>query len=296
MEEKIKQTYAERKKRSEIYKSVQTKVEPHITHYQQYEINTGRLVYDRYKVHWGNRGKVQTDRYFERLEDAREYNSYCTNLYNKITAHKEVGFEIEDTFDEFPENLLKEIGITDEREDYYDVILPNFDKNFEILSQMVNERYISFIVDKYKRGFTLEKIANDNGITASRAKQIIAKGIRILKHPTRKGVLFSSIEKRELVSMQEKEEMLAQIKQEMTLDVAMQVLTDNGYHFYCLRPLQDNRRRNIDEEATIADLELSVRTYNCCIRAGLRKLTDFFDITIDDLTSLTGNLYSDELR
>lgn len=115
---------------------------------------------------------------------------------------------------------------------------------------------------RYRYGMTLEEIGRELNVTRERARQILAKALRRLRHPAhRKYFFYVQGEEYDRVK-QENNELKQKIREYETF--MGKIESDTTKHF---------------ADITLEELEFSVRTYNCLHRYGVRTLEDFLGMT-----------------
>ena len=128
--------------------------------------------------------------------------------------------------------------------------------------ESLSDRERKVIVRRYRDGDTLEQIGKDFGVVRERIRQIEAKARRKLRHPARQG-LFMAVTRAQYQELkQDYWELLDRYKQLRDMLPAEEQASTG---------MQDNS----DPMAMpIADLDLSVRSYNCLLRAGVKTVGD----------------------
>lgn len=153
---------------------------------------------------------------------------------------------------DFPGNLIDEI--LEGREGY------NIDTEAFLcgMGNCLSEREQKVIFKRYKDGLTLEQIAKEENVTRERIRQIISKSIRKLKHPGRLKKAMK-VSRREYDLLQQENARLKAL------------LLANG------------TKESTITNLTIEELDLSVRSYNCLLRAGITDLEKLKKLSADDL-------------
>lgn len=119
---------------------------------------------------------------------------------------------------------------------------------------------------RYEHGMTLEQCGNKYNVTKERIREIEAKALRKLRHPSRSREF--------ILDTMHKAHEIAEERDKLKLEV-----------------ITLRERCKVDEPETerpytdihIEDLELSVRSYNCLARANMYHLSDFEGKTVEDL-------------
>ena len=162
----------------------------------------------------------------------------------------------------------------------YRIYLPGFQKVYNELT----ERERAVLEARYQGCKTYEQCGKSMGVTRERIRQIEAKAMRKLRGRSARMVMrppeeYIRMEQRALRAEEESEAYRNRMKK------LRKVLgcPDNG-EMPKEEPEEEPEevRPNI-MEADIADLELSVRSYNCLYRAGIRTIGDLRGMTIESL-------------
>ncbi len=119
---------------------------------------------------------------------------------------------------------------------------------------------------RYEHGMTLEQCGNKYNVTKERIREIEAKALRKLRHPSRSREF--------ILDTMHKAHEIAEERDKLKLEV-----------------ITLRERCKVDEPETerpytdihIEDMELSVRSYNCLARANMYHLSDFEGKTVEDL-------------
>ena len=129
----------------------------------------------------------------------------------------------------------------------------------------------------YKLGNTLEETGDYFGVTRERARQVIAKGLRKLRHPSRLNMIRQGYKK--AVEMQNIEDIDNEIEaKRMELELKLRQLEVMEKEYakrqleYELRASPTGRKNDGKTPYFIEDLDLSARSYNCLCRANIRTV------------------------
>ena len=145
----------------------------------------------------------------------------------------------------------------------------------EVMNEVLTERENKVLQMRYQWGMTLEEAGKECGVTRERIRQVEAKAIRKLRFQQHKGT-FRCVPEAELREAQgEAEHYKAQAEY-------LQAELDK------IRNITPAQREEAEQkgallEASIETLDLSVRAYNCCKRAGINTLGDLSMKTLDDM-------------
>ena len=174
----------------------------------------------------------------------------------------------------WPYNLLDEIFHPYEKEPPED-IEDRVNKALESLAPREAQAILAY----YKDEGTLEDVAKKFSVTRERIRQIIMKGVRKLRHPSRLKIIEYSDEelalKREIASEKaELEETLAELREKV------QKLRAAGADVSVPGNVEEELNMNgvPVEEITLEDLEVSVRTFNCLKRANVNTVGDIEEL------------------
>ena len=155
----------------------------------------------------------------------------------------------------------------------YKQIVENFDANWEYLKKTLPPREERVIEAYFKEGLTFEKIAKEFGVTRERIRQIEAKAIKRLSHPTRVNVLIMNIE-----NLNEKDSLKEKIEQEILyLRKKLWNITNNSEVFV------EESREELLLDIDIEIIDLSLRSYNCLKRAEINTIRDLTKMSVNDL-------------
>lgn len=141
----------------------------------------------------------------------------------------------------------------------------------------------------YKDGKNLDEIGKEFGVTRERIRQIIRKGVRKLRHPSRTKLIRYGVRGLELQSAKEKERLI----QEKMKDI--EKLTEQ------LESMEENVKKISEEKGMeeyvvagipvpLEELELSVRSYNCLKRRNVRTSNDIIELINDKTLHKVRNL------
>ena len=166
----------------------------------------------------------------------------------------------------WPYNLVDEIF----REPTEFWITPGREAALESVIGTLTEREQAVIDLRFRRGMTLDEVGKELGVTRERVRQIEAKAVRKLRHPSRARLIKTGITTMaaEQEATEKLRELEAQIAQKETVLCWLEAMTRN------VQIPEPPERPQLPDETPIEELEFSVRTFNCLWRAGLRKVGD----------------------
>ena len=247
----------------------------------------------RYMVR-ANKERISVRNTFATLEEARTFKQYYIDCIAKSRLQKKQSmkeFNKNNNHLEYPETLLVQLNITPEAfGNYYNEIVPNFNENIKRIldKEMFSDRERYCLMAYYKDVRDLEDIGKSLDVTRERIRQIIGKAIRKLKHPTNRDMLLQGKDKFELISINEKEEIIKEFKEKISYDLIVEWIGNHEITEELLNVCHSvintyNNGPKGQGEATIEDLDLSVRSYNCLKRWGIHTLKDLTSMTRDDM-------------
>ena len=246
----------------------------------------------RYMVR-ANKERICVRNTFATLEEARTFKQYYIDCVAKARLQKKQSmkeFNKNNDHLEYPETLLVQLDITPESYgNYYNEIIPNFETNLEkaIENSNLTDREVYCLKAYYKEVRNLESVSKSLNITRERVNQIIRKAIMKLKHSS-KELLIQGKDKFELISLNEKEEIIKEFKEKISYDLIIEWISNHeiteGLLGICYSIINTyHNRPKEQEEITIEDLDLSVRSYNCLKRWNIHTLKDLTSRTRDDM-------------
>ena len=158
---------------------------------------------------------------------------------------------------EYPENLLSQVFVNGLHTDLPDDVPLVLDY---IIQKTLTERESRVLDMRYKRYMTMAAIGEEYGLRAERIRQIEAKAVRKLRHPSRSRYILMGMEGYiNYLRDTAVDERLREYKKEIiSLEKKIAELTDTEYE----------EEKNELENAPLAELDLSVRTFNILYRAG----------------------------
>lgn len=218
-----------------------------------------------YRVKIGIKG-YETDIQFETLEQARAYRDKIYDLRDTAELLK---IKAKLDFKEYPENLIKSLGF----EDIFD-IFENFNKYYEVIKTKLTDREERVIDCIFRQHMTLQEAGKEFGVTRERIRQVQIKALKKIKHYRYYFEVGKYADKKELAK-QEYQKYLEQNKKEWKYEEAKEFVKN----------YESEHKQEIAMKAQIdiEYLDLSVRTYNCLRRAGIRYLSELLSKTKEEL-------------
>lgn len=176
---------------------------------------------------------------------------------------------------EYPKNLLSQVfvnGLPTEMPDDVALVLEY------IIQKTLTEREGRVLDMRYKRYMTMAAIGEEYGLRAERIRQIEAKAVRKLRHPSRSRYILMGMEGYiNYLRDTAVDERLREYKKEIiSLEKKIAELTDTEYE----------EEKNELENAPLAELDLSVRTFNILYRAGYSTVKELLDADAEKIVSL----------
>ena len=176
---------------------------------------------------------------------------------------------------EYPENLLSQVfvnGLSTDLPDDVALVLEY------IIQKTLTEREGRVLDMRYKRYMTMAAIGEEYGLRAERIRQIEAKAVRKLRHPSRSKYILMGMEGYiNYLRDTAVDERLREYKKEIiSLEKKIAELTDTEYE----------EEKNELENAPLAELDLSVRTFNILYRAGYSTVKELLDADAEKIVSL----------
>ena len=176
---------------------------------------------------------------------------------------------------EYPENLLSQVfvnGLPTDMPDDVALVLEY------IIQKTLTEREGRVLDMRYKRYMTMAAIGEEYGLRAERIRQIEAKAVRKLRHPSRSRYILMGMEGYiNYLRDTAVDERLREYKKEIiSLEKKIDELTDTEYE----------EEKNELENAPLAELDLSVRTFNILYRAGYSTVKELLDADAEKIVSL----------
>ena len=176
---------------------------------------------------------------------------------------------------EYPKNLLSQVFVNGLPTDLPDDITLVLEY---IIQKTLTEREGRVLDMRYKRYMTMAAIGEEYGLRAERIRQIEAKAVRKLRHPSRSRYILMGMEGYiNYLRDTAVDERLREYKKEIiSLEKKIAELTDTEYE----------EEKNELENAPIAELDLSVRTFNILYRAGYSTVKELLDADAEKIVTV----------
>lgn len=137
-----------------------------------------------------------------------------------------------------------------------------------------------FVLSHYRDGVKFSDLGIQYGVTRERARQIVARAIRYLRHRSNIELIKYGYEGS---ACRRKEKDLAKFDQQLAVKEKLLRIRDEEIRKKHSTAIDDILATPLD------DLKFSVRTYNCLTRAGIRLLSDIIDWAKENkLSSIRG--------
>ena len=178
---------------------------------------------------------------------------------------------------EYPLNLIYAV-FEDEAEEIAERadIIPDFNASIEYVLCTLSERERKILKNRFVDLLTLEQTGKLFGVTKDRIRQIEAKAIRKLRHPSRAkyfrygvSAIIENIRTDYYNKFSELEGKLIELCK-LNMKTADEVI-------------QDHELRRKYAPTNIEQMDLSVRSYNCLKRAGIDTLQHLAQLSYNDL-------------
>lgn len=182
------------------------------------------------------------------------------------------------------------------------------------LKTLTHERDAEFIYKLYKDGMTMADIGKENGITKERVRELICRGLRQLRHPSRSKMILPLLSlktddigfiaiKKFISNPDTKGSKILNIITDNTPSSAYELISTNNFIKHLILQgndvigimtsinieltnddiekydiMVDNEKRRSSLETPIEDLDLSIRSFNCLKRAGVKTVQDILSL------------------
>ena len=221
---------------------------------------------------------------FPTLEDAIKYRDetqaerlrFKTMRENNAIREKEKALLAKFSADEYPHNILKAIEC-EEYEKFYQSVFDN----------CLNDREKDIVTRFYEGKETLQEIGKSYGVTKERIRQICVKAQSKIRNGLylAKRQMEHEFRRRE---WQESNEKLEQWREKIFAEFQKtHEYNEDMIATFGMITLSNVTAKN-DEGKTVADIpleemDLSIRSYNCLKRAGIKTMFQILDKTYDDM-------------
>lgn len=171
--------------------------------------------------------------------------------------------------EQYPDNLI--FAMFEELKEYSKSGLEN------ALSTLT-EREEEVLKYRYKDGLSLIDVGKIYNITRERIRQIEAKALRKLRHPTRRDIILTA----PMVEYRALQKQYTELQSKYyTLTEAFATMTNTEQ-----QQVPDEAKRILCGNKTLEEMYLSLRSYNVLKRAGRNTAADIAKLTLDDLQKI----------
>lgn len=185
----------------------------------------------------------------------------------------------------YPYNLLDDvvtgIGYGPHDKKYWDDMLePDQEAALSYVLSQMTDRERNLIQLYYGKNMTLEQCGKTVGVTRERCRQIIAKAVRKLRHPTRLNLILYGLEGYEHLRANKKRRAMLEIEDDELDALEQELMFRRQFLESALEvvsPVDEQMRKSA--VTTLEDMDLSVRTFNCLRRANCTTLLDVVEAT-----------------
>lgn len=221
---------------------------------------------------------------FPTLEDARSYRDAINaeklrvktqEVIEEIRKHDKE--EINRSKDVYPYNALESAGISDIQ------VPPDLVGCFsEVLIARCTEKERQCIELFYRDRKTLLQIGEHYNLSRERIRQIIVKGLKKIKYFIYRYETLKKEEQRKIEERQ-REEKLQQQREELIEAFREKGIITEDIAVYFGEPQFEATPSYNASSLVIEDLDLSVRSYNCLRRAGIRTVSELINKTENEV-------------
>lgn len=147
-------------------------------------------------------------------------------------------------------------------------VLPSdFDGSLAYALGTLDQRTREMIYDRYRDRMILDDIASKHHVTRERVRQILAKGMRLLRHPYRLRFIQYGVA---AVLIYEKGEAANRARMRAGADAIRQYKIEQAIN----EKAAQKEGKAALYDTFIGELDLSVRAHNCLLRAGCESIGD----------------------
>lgn len=175
-----------------------------------------------------------------------------------------------DIYETYPMNLVQVVFANDDSKKYICV-----DGVYEAIASLT-PREQAVLESRFKDRLTLEKTGKAQNLTRERIRQVEAKALRKLRHPSRANIMISvplpevrKIES-EYQALQKEYEWLKQVIGRIAENISPEIV----------------ERAKMELDVPLSEADLSVRSYNCLSRIGKKTLRDVAEMSDDELKAV----------
>lgn len=188
----------------------------------------------------------------------------------------------------YPYNLLDDIvggsgWNTNKTEDgfFSDLVTPDQEAALRYVLSLLKERERDIVRLYYEEGKTLEEVGKVYGLTRERVRQILARAVRLLRHPSRFNLIRYGLDGYERISAN-KLRLKALQEESAALDEMQVELAKRRVYLESELSATDyivpQKKITSLSCLPIEEMDLSVRSFNCLRRAGCSTAQDVADL------------------
>lgn len=218
--------------------------------------------------------------YAERFMQMRKapWEAYLTGRHRMRNQH--FGTTIEAPW---PYNLLDDLINPYGQMRWDSVINDDQLAGLEYAISTLDDRTQKLLHEYYRDGMTLYEVAKVNGITAERVRQIVAKGVRFLRHPMKRKFIELGLEGAKLKNDYDMRLMEISRDMEMLSELEASVRAKYAALGTALAMMPNNNeiQKETVKVTPIDELDLTVRSWNCLRRAGIKTVGDVCEAAKD---------------
>lgn len=203
----------------------------------------------------------------------------------------------------WPYNLLDAVQHTSRRDDVRLIDYPLTAEQREglgfALDYGLTDRERLCVLEYFKDELTLDECGKMHGVTRERIRQVVAKAVRKLRHPSRFdvirygiGIIETNRKKLKVQQLQGKldAEILELNKKIAEVSAKNAISKDDMMDVLDITEEQVEEARQNVYTTPLIELDLSVRSYNCLTRVGCRSMADVIPKIEDDSIIKVRNL------
>lgn len=203
----------------------------------------------------------------------------------------------------WPYNLLDMVQnatkIDDERTLNYPLTPEQMEGLDYVINSCLTDRERLCVLSYFKDEFTLDECGRQFGVGRERIRQIVAKAVRKIRHPSRFNIIRYGLVVLETNSQKQQ---ILKLKAELDTEILelnkkiAEVSAKNAVSKDDIMDVLDITEEQVEEArrnvytTPLIELDLSVRSYNCLTRAGCRSMADVIPKIEDDSIIKVRNL------